>query len=111
MEVRAEAAEVGDHALGGQRLEPAHRLGGVGLVVEQDQLERHLLAAHGDAAGGVDLLDGDLVAGAHLGAARAVAAGERDDGADLDGLRPRGGRSQPSSARASRSQDLIDLLL
>src|SRR5262249_28280992 len=38
------------------------------------------------AAGGVDLLDGDLVARAHLSAAGTVAAGQRNHGADLDGF-------------------------
>jgi hypothetical protein len=88
VQVGAEAAEVADDALGRQRLQPAHRLGGVGLVVEQRQLERHLLAAHRHAAGGVDLLHGDLVASAHLGAAGLVAPGERHHRADLHGLRP-----------------------
>src|SRR2546430_3726761 len=50
----------------------------------QRELEGHLLAAHGDAAGGVQVLDGDLVAGPDLGAAAAVASGERHNGADLD---------------------------
>ena len=89
VQVGAEAAEIGDHALGGQRLEPGDGLGRVGLVVEHHQLQRHLLAAHGDAAGGVDLLHRDLVAGTHLGAAGAVAAGQRHHRAELDGLRRR----------------------
>src|SRR2546430_14345883 len=61
----------------------------VRLVVEQHELEGQLLPAHVDAAGGVHVLDADLVAGPDLGAAAAVAPGERDDGADLDGLRSR----------------------
>ena len=89
MQVGAEPAEVGDDALRGQRLEAAHRLGRVRLVVEQHELEGQLLPAHVDAAGGVHVLDADLVAGPDLGAAAAVAPGERDDGADLDGLRSR----------------------
>ena len=91
VQVGAEPAEIGDDALCGQRLEAAHGLGGVRLVVQQRELEGHLLAAHGDAAGGVQVLDGDLVAGPDLRAAAAVASGERHNGADLDSL---GGRER-----------------
>ena len=102
MQVGAEAAQVGDDALRGQRLQPGDGLGGVRLVVEQHELERHLLAAHRHAAGRVDLLDRDLVAGAHLGAAGAVAAGQRHHRADLDRLGP-GPGSGPSASRARTS--------
>ncbi len=91
VQIGAEAAEIADHALGGQRLHAGHRLGRVGLVVQQDQLDRHLHAAHRDAAARVEALDRELVARADLGATRAVAAGERDHRAHLDRLSPRVG--------------------
>src|SRR5881396_745742 len=87
VEIGAEAAEIRDDVLRGERLETRDRLGRVGLVVEQDELERHLLAADRDTAGRIDLFNTYLVPGADLRAARAVAAGERNDGADLDRLR------------------------
>ena len=88
VQVGAEAAEVRDDALGGQRLQARHGLRRVGLVVQQHELERHFLAGQGDAAGGVDVLDRDLVAGAHLRAAGSVASGHRHHGTDSHGLCP-----------------------
>jgi hypothetical protein len=94
MEIRSEPAEVGHHALGGQRLEAAHGLGGIGFVVQEDELDRHFLSRDSDATRRVQVLDGDLVARPDLRAPGSVAARERDDGADLDRLRPRGERAQ-----------------
>ena len=39
-----------------------------------------------DAAGGIDLLDGELGAPAHLLADLRIGAGQRRDDADLDGI-------------------------
>ena len=102
VQIGAGAAQIGHHALRGQRLHPTHRLGRVGLVVEQDQLERHLLAGDHDAAGGVDLLDGDFVARPYLRAEAAVTACERNDRSHLHGLRDR--RRRPGDERDQRGQ-------
>ena len=104
VEVRAEPAEVRDHALGGQGLEAAHRLGGVGLVVQEGELDRHLLPGDHDAARRVQVLDGDLVARPHLRPARAIAARERNDGAHLDGLGPRGKRPQSDACQDEKDK-------
>src|SRR5262249_7149982 len=68
-------------------------------------LERHLLCAHRDAARRVDLLHGDLVSRAHLGAARAVAAGDRDDGPDLHRICGGGGRAQRENAQREQCHE------
>ena len=106
VEIGAKAAQVRDHALRSERLQPRDRLGRVGLVVEEHELERLLLAAAGDAAGRIDVFDRDFVAGADLRAARAVAAGEGDDGADLHGLGERRYRSEAEQREGEQGEHL-----
>ena len=102
MQIGAEATEVGHDALHSERLQPCDRLRRVRLVIQQQQLERHLLASHADAAGRVDVLHGNLVARAHLSTASAVAPGHRDDSPDLDGLGRR--ERRPESERYHRQR-------
>ena len=78
----------------------ADRLGRVGLVVLDDQLD--LLAEH--AAGLVDLLLGDLGALRDVVAGRGERAGQRLRDADLDGVLRRGAGRPGALLRARRAR-------
>ena len=92
VQVGAEAAQVGHDALGGERLQPARRSWWRRTRRRAARARCGIfLPADAHVALRVDLLDGDLVTGSDLGAAGAVAAGERHHRADLDRLGP--GRS------------------
>ncbi len=86
VKVGACSAQIGHHSLGREGLESSHGLGRVRLVVEHCQFDLELFAADRNAACGVDMLDGNLVAGFNLTAERRVTSGERHDRAHFDGL-------------------------
>ena len=86
VEVGAGAAKIGHDSLGREGLQARHGLGGIRLVVEHGQFDLQLLAADGYAAGRVDMLHGNLVAGLDLTAERRVTPGQRHDRTNLDSL-------------------------
>ena len=85
------AAEHGDHAVGAHgALDQARGPRLVGAVVVEDLVERQLLAARldGDAAGVVDLVDGELDPLALILPRLRLPTGDRQDDADFDLVAP-----------------------
>ena len=104
-QVRAVAAEDGvDLVLGDELLHQLRALRRVGGVVEQRQVDLHLLAADLDAARVVGLLDREL-GGLLVGAADLrLLAGDREHGADLDLLCARRQSEEDHEEHRNRSE-------
>ena len=87
VEVAAGAPQVGRHPVPGVvGLQALHRLGGVQLVVQHEQLQPALVPSGDHPAIPVDVLDGQVVGVLDVLPEGSVAAGEGDDRADTDGL-------------------------
>jgi hypothetical protein len=67
-------------------LKPGHGLGRVGLIIEHHQLHGKPSVSHLNSPGGIDALNGNVIAMFQVVSYRRIAASQWDHGADLDGL-------------------------
>ena len=70
VQIRACSTQIRYDTLDGEGLHARDGFGRIRLIVQHGHFDLQLLAAYRHAAGGVDLLHGDLVAGLNLAAKR-----------------------------------------